>query len=97
MSEYNSDLVKKTFFWIKKNPNKKKLYDADLNLWLTNGQLLEAVDQAVKTFNKAGLKVGDLLLLALPNSTAYVISYLAAMRTGLAIYSMNPKMPEKQA
>ncbi|WP_338417641.1 AMP-binding protein, partial [Oenococcus oeni] len=64
---------------------------------MTNGQLLEAVDQAVKTFNKAGLKVGDLLLLALPNSTAYVISYLAAMRTGLAIYSMNPKMPEKQA
>ncbi|SYW14738.1 AMP-binding protein [Oenococcus oeni] len=96
MSEYNSDLVKKTFFWIKKNPNKKKLYDADLNLWLTNGQLLDAVDQAVKTFNKVGLKVGDLLLLALPNSTAYVISYLAAMRTGLAIYSMNPKMPEKQ-
>ena len=97
MSEYNSKLVKKTFSWIEKNPNKKKLYDADLNLWLTNGQLLKAVDQAVKTFNEAGLEVGDLLLLGLPNSTAYVISYLAAMRTGLAIYSMNPKMPEKQA
>ncbi|MCV3296005.1 MAG: AMP-binding protein [Oenococcus sp.] len=97
MEKYQSQLVETTFKWIEENPEKKKIYDADMKIWLTDAQLLKSVEQALATMQDAGLETGDLLLLALPNSAAYVIVYLAAMKLGLDIYSMNPTMPKNRA
>ncbi|MDN6900425.1 AMP-binding protein [Oenococcus sicerae] len=97
MAEYKSKLIETTFNLMNNNLNQPKLYDADLDIWLNNRQILAAVETACGVLQKKGLAVGDLLLLGLPNSAAYVITYLAAIKSGLDIYSMNPKMPDIQA
>lgn len=48
-------------------------------------------------FNNQGLQTGDYLMLGLPNSYQFYITYLAALITGLTITAVDPQIPNNEA
>lgn len=55
------------------------------------GELLERSERLAGWLQKQGLREGDRLALLLPNCVEYVISYLAAFRSGAIVVALNPQ------
>jgi long-chain acyl-CoA synthetase len=61
-----------------------------LKEFMTYGELAEHVDQLATGFHQMGLKKGDVVAIALPNSFQYVITYYACAKLGLIPAGVNP-------
>jgi malonyl-CoA/methylmalonyl-CoA synthetase len=57
---------------------------------ITGGEILDRTADRVARFAGAGLVAGDRVLLSGPTSLDYVLTYVAALRAGLAVVPANP-------
>ena len=57
---------------------------------ITGGEILDRTSDRAARFAGAGLGAGDRVLLCGPTSLDYVLTYVAALRAGLAVVPANP-------
>lgn len=60
------------------------------------GELLERSERLAGWLHQQGVREGDRLALLLPNCIEYVISYLAAFRSGLIVVALNPQTTPRE-
>ncbi|MCB2227146.1 MAG: long-chain fatty acid--CoA ligase [Desulfarculaceae bacterium] len=80
-----SDLLRDT---TRQHPDNKAI--VFLDSVMTYRELDDAVDRVATSFDKMGLKKGDVVALILPNSFQFVIAFYAAQRLGMAVTAINP-------
>lgn len=71
-------------------PNQECLVSVDQNVRLTFSELLQRADRFGAGLKKLGLKRGDRLGIWGPNQVEWLITFAAAVRTGLILVAINP-------
>lgn len=70
---------------------------ADASTALSNREFHSRVLAAAGTFSGAGIGVGDVVALMLPNQMEFVVAMFAAWRLGAAVTPINPTLTAKEA
>ncbi len=73
---------------VRRFPKKKAVYY--LGTSFTYAKLKDLVDRLAQGLEEIGVKEGDSLLLYIPNSVQWVVSWLAAMRAGVCVVPITP-------
>ncbi len=76
--------------------NSNKVFLSFMGKKYTYKEVGEMVDKAAKGFQDMGIKKGSKVMLCLPNSPFYVVSYFGAIKAGATIVNVNPTYPEEK-
>ncbi|WP_390405155.1 AMP-binding protein [Lacticaseibacillus jixiensis] len=75
------------------NPTRPIIKDATLDHWFTGSELAQDVHKLQDLFNAMNIGKGDVLLVCLPNSAAFLPINQAAWALGIVVHPISPTTP----